>query len=472
LERASRSVDDPSTPLFCQRSTCSRRTFAEAIPAVAERYGRRATRLKEVLKQVGLALGGEAASRLTRILGMDCRMDCSPDTLLRLLRRLPDDPIGSPRVVSLDDWAWRRGHRYGTLICDLEHHRRLDLLPDRDATSVAAWLKRYPSIEIVSRDRSDIYAQGAKLGAPQAIQVADRWHLLKNLGEMLQRFLARHLAVLHQDRQEPQTPGLLAKRPPRLTKPQGQVVQMHRDIRMTRYDQVLALRQQGMSHQAIAERMGVSHSTVQRWLATGTFPERKRREQASQLDLYLSFIREQWTQGCHNMARIYRELTKKGYKGSYESVRNLVISLQQGDRRSPLQGGTLLSSRQATWLFLRRPEELTTEEQQTIARLRNLNTEVDLAYDLVQQFARMMRDRTGEEQLDGWLEKVASSPLTALHPFVTGISQDKAAVQAGLTSPWSQGQTEGQITRLKLIKRQGYGRAKFDLLRKRVLHVA
>ncbi len=123
-------------------------------------------------------------------------------------------------------------------------------------------------------------------------------------------------------------------------------------------------------------------------------------------------------------------------------------------------------------MFLRRPEELTIEEQQTLARLRNLDESVDLAHEMVQQFVHMIRDRTGKEQLDGWLEKIARSPLTALHPFVAGISQDKAAVQAGLTSPWSQGQIEGQITRLKLIKRQGYGRAGFDLLRKRVLHAA
>jgi transposase len=172
------------------------------------------------------------------------------------------------------------------------------------------------------------------------------------------------------------------------------------------------------------------------------------------------------------MARLYRELTTKGYQGSYESVRNLVNSLQQGDRHAPLQKETPLSSRQATWVFLRRPEELTTEEQQTLARLRTLDPEVDLAYELVQQFAHMIRERTGKEQLDGWLEKVAKSSLAAFHPFVAGVSQDKAAVQAGLTLEWSQGQIEGQMTRLKLIKRQGYGRAKFDLLRQRVLHAA
>ena len=172
------------------------------------------------------------------------------------------------------------------------------------------------------------------------------------------------------------------------------------------------------------------------------------------------------------MSRLYRELKTKGYQGSYESVRNLVNSLRQGDRHAPLQKESPLSSRQATWLFLRRPEELTTEERHTLARLRTLDPEVDLVYELVQQFACMMRERTGKEQLDGWLEKVARSPLTAFHPFVAGISQDQAAVQAGLTLEWSQGQTEGQITRLKLIKRQGYGRAGFDLLRKRVLQAA
>jgi transposase len=262
------------------------------------------------------------------------------------------------------------------------------------------------------------------------------------------------------------------KRPPYLSPLPEQTVQLHRAERLARYEQAVALRKQGLSYQAIAERVGVGHSTVQRWIEAGIFPERKRREQVSQLDPYLPFIRERWAQGCHNVARLSRELMTKGYKGSYERVRNLVISLRQGDCRASLHSDPPLSSRKAAWLFLRRPENLTTEEQQTLARLRSLDSEGDLAYDLAQQFTRMVRNRTGKEQLDGWLKKVANSPLTALHPFVAGISQDKAAVQAGLTLPWSQGQTEGQMARLKLIKRQGYGRARFDLLRRRVLQAA
>jgi transposase len=172
------------------------------------------------------------------------------------------------------------------------------------------------------------------------------------------------------------------------------------------------------------------------------------------------------------MAQIYREVVLKGYKGSYASVHALVTSLQQGgDQLFPPQNIILVSSQQATWLFLRRPEELIAKERATVELLCDLDAEVALAYTLVQQFALMLRTQTGEH-LDAWLEAVTASSLTSLHAFVASIAQDQAAVQAGLTRPESQGQTEGHVTRLKLIKRQGYGRAHFDLLRQRVLHAA
>jgi len=460
---------------FCKRPACPRQTFAEAIPEIAERYARRTRRLTVLLSRLGLALGGEAGARLTTPLGMTC----SPDTLLRVLHRLPDEPVEMPRVVGIDDWAWRKGHHYGTLICDLERHKVIDLLPDRTVTSVANWLKHSPSVEIISRDRGDIYAQGARLGAPQAIQVADKWHLLKNLGEALERLLTRHLTAHRKQQralQEIGKPRVLEERSPRLSQHQERIVQSHRQERRSRYDQVIALREQGMSQQTVASLLGVGHSTVQRWLATGTFPERKPREQASQLDPYLSFIRARWVQGIHNVARIHRELATKGYKGSYSSVSGLLNGMRQGNefkrtQFSPAERHPSVSSRYAVWLFLSQPEKLREEERETLETLRHLHQEVALAYDLVQQFAQIVRTRTGAH-LESWMEAVSSSSLTDLHPFVAGVSQDKAAVQAGLTLPWSQGQTEGQITRLKLIKRQGYGRAGFDLLRRRVLHAA
>jgi transposase len=386
-------------------------------------------------------------------------------------------------VIGLDEWAWRKGHRYGTIICDLEQHRPLDLLPSRKAAEVIAWLKRYPSIEMISRDRSGGYAEAARLGAPQAIQIADKWHLHKNLREALEVLLTRHLTAHRKSQAKAKKPkeAITAdKHASRLSVRQEQVVQLHRTERMARYEQVIALSKQGLSHEAIAQQMGMGHSTIQRWRASGTFPDRKRREQSSQLDPYLPYALKRWSEGCHNMARIYEEIKTQGYKGSYDIVRAHLTPLRQSKSPTPLPKSPAVtsvelslqvSSRQAAWLLIREMEKLTKEERETLTTLRQLHPEIELAYGFVQEFAKMIRTRTGEK-LDRWLEAVEKSPLTDLQSFVTGVYQDKAAVQAGLTQPWSQGQTEGQITRLKLIKRQGYGRASFDLLRHRVLQAA
>lgn len=222
--------------------------------------------------------------------------------------------------------------------------------------------------------------------------------------------------------------------------------------------------------------MGMGHSTVGRWLAVGAFPERKRREQSSQLTPYLPYALKRWSEGCHNITRIYEELKRQGYKGSYETVHRRLALLRQRAQaklRADLsQLSPLVSSRQASWLLLRQPEKLTAEERETVTTLQQIHPDIELAYGFVQEFERMLRTHTGEEKLDGWLEAVKKSPLTDLQSFVTGIYQDKPAWTAGLSLTWSNGQTEGQITRLKLIKRQGYGRARFDLLRLRVLHAA
>jgi len=219
---------------FCGHPDCPRKTFAEPIPDLAERFARRTTRLKEVLERLALALGGEPGSRLTAVLAMGC----SPDTLLRLLRRLPDEPIDPPRVVSLDDWAWRRGARYGTIICDLERHRRLDVLPDRDAASTAAWLKRYPSIEIICRDRGGEYAEAARVGAPQAVQVADRFHLSQNLHEAIDQAIRRRYSTIHQ-LLSPTQPVLLGEDLPLKRDDAAKVATQKR--RMARYERVKAL---------------------------------------------------------------------------------------------------------------------------------------------------------------------------------------------------------------------------------------
>jgi transposase len=458
---------------FCRNRLCERKIFAERLLELVEPWAKMTIRYCQQLTSLGLATCGKGGTRLAARLGMHT----SRQTILRRIMDLPDPPLGSILYLGIDDFSFRRGCRFGTLLVNLESHRVVDLLPDRKAETSVAWMRQQPDLLVVSRDRGGDYASAALQGAPQAIQCADRFHLLKNLGEALEGLLAHHLAA-ERKRQtqaplDEQAPVWQPKRAARPSPKLERLQQGRREERLARYEQVIALHKQGLSQQAIAQQVGISLRTVQRWLAAGTFPERKPREQASQLDRYLPYLLGRWEEGCHNMACLFRELVEQGYKGSYASVRdNLVRLLPTGRKNkgpSSSKAPALVSSRQAAFLFLRRPEKRCVEEQERVAKLRQINPEVERAYDLVQQFAQMLRTRTGEF-LDGWLEQVERSELPELQSFAAGIEKDKDAVRAGLTWWINNGMVEGHVTKLKLIKRQGYGRAGFPLLRKRVLH--
>jgi transposase len=261
--------------------------------------------------------------------------------------------------------------------------------------------------------------------------------------------------------------------PPNMSPKEAKLCQGKREERLARYQQVMVLRKQGFSQTAIADQVGIGHATVSRWLGHGAFPEQQPRQRMTGLDPHLPFLRERWEAGCHNIAQLYRELVARGYTHSYRSVyEQLVRFLPQG-RKNPHTPDLLprppVLTRQATFLFLHRPGKLSSEEQETLALLRSLHSEVNQAYELVQQFAHMLRTRTGE-QLDTWLEQVRTSQIRELQGFVLNIERDKAAVVAGLTLPQNNGLVEGKVNKLKLIKRMMYGRAKFPLLRQRILH--
>jgi transposase len=425
------------------------------------------------ITSVGLATCGKGGTRLAARLGMHT----SRPTLLRRIMDLPDPPLGSILYLGIDDFSCRRGGRFGTILVNLENHRVVDLLPDRKADTAAAWMRKLLDLMVVSRDRGGEYASAAAQGAPQAIECADRFHLLKNLREAVEGLLAHHLAA-HRKRQtqatlEQSAPVWQPKRAARPSPQLERLQQARREERLALYEQVIALRKQGLSQQAIAQQLGIGHSTASRWLATGTFPERKPREQTSHVDPYLPYLCERWQAGCHTMASLFRELVEQGYQGSYESVRDHLLRLLPNGRKKAVdakaQVPALPTARQAAFLFVRRPEKLEGEEQAQLVKLRQIHPEVEQAYELVQQFAHMLRTRTGEH-LDAWLARVQSSDLPELQSFATSIEKDKDAVRAGLTWWINHGMVEGHVTKLKLIKRQGYGKADFPLLRKRVLH--
>jgi transposase len=459
---------------FCDVTTCARKIFAERLTPFIEPRARVTKRLYQIVQGIGLATGGMLGARLATRLGIQT----SWMTILRRVMALPTVPVEHVSELGIDDFSFRRGRKFGSILVDMQSHQVIDLLPDRKAETAKVWMKAHPEITLVSRDRGGDYAAGAREGAPQAIQCADRFHLLKNLGEALEGLLAHHLAAQWtrqtQTTMSEGTPsGWRPKRAIRSSPKLEYLQQARREERLAHYEQVIALYKLGMSQVAIAQQVGIGASTVQSWLAAGRFPERKPREQGSHVDHYLPYLIIRWEDGCHNIAGLFRELVEQGYQGSYESVRDTLVRLLPTGRKKAtdivLKTPPLATSRQAAFLFLRRLDDLKVEEQETLVRLRQMHPHVDLAYALVQQFALMLRTRTGE-QLNAWLEKARASQIRELQGFVLGVERDKAAVVAGLTLPQNNGLVEGHVNKLKLIKRMGYGRAGFPLLRQRVLH--
>ena len=338
-----------SRRFFCDSVDCVQRIFTERLPQVAAPHARRTNRLQSTLEMIGIACGGEPGSRLATRLGMSA----SGDTLLRSIRRMTPSESVRPRILGVDDWAFRRGQRYGTLLCDLETHRPVDLLPDRSSDCLRRWLQRQPQVEVISRDRADFYVTGATEGAPQATQVADRWHLLRNLSDALQRVVQRHESSASaiwrsfNSHEQPMEQNADYPNPVTKTSARGRRYELWREMRR--------LHEQGVSGRQIAVRLGIHRSTVQRYLRSESFPERSPRHYPTPVDEHLDYLRRRWDQGCHNVVQLTRELQQRGFRGSYHMVWRRVSrwhsrpgSISKPRSRRP-------SARNVTWWLLKPP---------------------------------------------------------------------------------------------------------------------
>src|SRR5690606_27591413 len=325
----------------CRNPACRRRVFAERFPQLVRPHARRTERFESLLTRIGVFLGGEAGARLSQ----DLHVPVSPDTMLRLLYRMELTPVVGLRVVGIDEWAWRKGLRYGTIVCDLEAGRPVELLPEARAESAARWLAGHPGIEVVSRDRAGMFADAAALGAPQAVQVADRWHLLRNLGDVAERVLV------------------------------GLSITIVKDF--------VATLRRGTPAELIVRRVRLGPRRLRRWF---TCP----------------------------------------------------------------------------------PEKLDENERRFLDMVLEASPSAREAYSLLQEFRRILTERRADA-LRAWLDQAARSSLAPLRGFARSLEQDMDAVMNALTYPWSNGRVEGCINKLKLLKRQMYGRAGIELLRRRFL---
>src|SRR6266498_2736244 len=502
---------------FCRNPVCPRLVFTERQPALVAPSARRTLRLWAEQRQLALDQGGLPGARTAARQGMPI----SARTLLRFVRGTPFAPSPSPRILGVDDFAFRKGRTYGTILVDLRRHTVVDLLPDRSATTLARWLKQHPGIEIISRDRANEYADGARSGAPSAIQVADRFHLLKNMQEALQRLLERRparlreatLAVLQTDTmaaatavgaptasssaREPERVGRLPATQPTPLSDVGEHASIaehgplaSRERRLARYHAVRSLDAQGLSLLSIARQLHLSPQTVRRFVRADQFPERARRCTAWQkLEPFIPYLRDRMAAGHDNALQLWREIRdQQGYKGSGRTVSRWVeqhrhlVPTPKGGTATPKRGGRppktversppapdrALSARQAAWLLVKRPDDLEENERLIVERLCAGSAEVKVAYPLAQEFMRIVREHHADA-FEGWLARADASGLAELQSFVAGLRRDLSAVLAALTLPFSNGQVEGQVNRLKTVKRAMYGRASFDLLRRRVL---
>jgi len=472
---------------FCEVTTCVRQIFTERLPGVVAPSARRTIRLRGLLEALAFELGGEAGAAAARWLRCGSP---SADTFLRLIRRAPQPSPPTPRCLGVDDWAMKKGHTYGTLLCDLERHQVIELLDSREGKVLAEWLKAHPGVEIITRDRASAYAEGARDGAPKAIQVADRFHLLQNLSKALRTLFEQHPQVLKfpspavvNDQVdlpltteavpiaplEPTSTDTTQHPPPAPVEPSSAYLRQQQD----NYQAVQTLRQQGLTLQSIAQQLQINVNTANKYVH---LPEPPAKQHRTTLKLigHEAFFYQRWNEGERSPKTLFAELQQRGFQGGYTTVARYVADLRgplPADQAAaaPAAPTVRLTVTQAVRVLLLAPDQLTAEQQTQLDHLRQASPLVERAYTLAHQFQTILRERRAAE-FPTWLEEAQLSQVPGLHGFVKSLKTDLDAVTAGVSLPWSNGPTEGHVNRLKQIKRQMYGRGKLDLLKRRIMH--
>jgi transposase len=437
----------------CDAVLCGRQIFTERFAdGVVASSARRTARLDCIVHHLGLALGGRPAAGFAKRL----MLPVSNDTLLRVVRRrtrLPADPL---RVVGIDDWAWRRNQRYGSIICNLERRRVVRLLPDREPATAQAWFAGHPAIAIIARDRGGGYGEAAAKALPHAVQVADRWHLMENASRAFLDTVRKSM------RQIRSAIGATTINPELLTA--AERIQYEGYLRREETNAaILALSKDGMPIKQIVRQTGHSRKMV-RQVIRGERNDVFRVRQSS-LDVHLPWLDDQWVAGSRNGAELWRRLAVRGFRGSLRVVSEWATRRRRAEKADAESIQRIPSARTIARLMTTGRDTMSKAETVTIAAIEAGVPALFEARDIIAAFHAMIR-RKAVSELTPWIERARE---TLVASFASGVAKDEAAVRAAIALPWSNGQTEGQITRLKLVKRQMYGRGKIDLLQARLI---
>lgn len=453
---------------FCGCGSCQRRTFAEQVPGLTVRYGRKTALLAGVLRDVGVALAGRAGSRLAAALAEPA----SRQVLLRLVMAAPDPPAPAPRVLGVDDFAIRRGQHYGTLLIDCETGAPLDLLEGRDAGPLADWLSAHPGAGVICRDRSGAYADGARSGAPGAVQVADRFHLWQNLARAVERCVAAHRSCLAEPAGGPAAAGGPAPSADPAGTGRPEPAGTYADRARAHHALVHQLLADGHGLREIARHLGWGPHTVQRYARAASWQEladgRWQGPRPGKLDPFKPYLDQHAGEGHGSFTRLFREIRALGYDGSYSLVCRYLCQIRPAKAPLPQVPPTV---RDITAWLTRHPDSLAAGDKPRLKAILDRCPELRAASDQVRAFAAMLTQLTGHD-LPQWIAAARDAGLPGISSFAKGLEQDLDAVTNGLTLPWSSGPVEGRVNHIKMIKRQMFGRAGLPLLRKRVLLTA
>ncbi|GAA0915730.1 ISL3 family transposase [Nonomuraea longicatena] len=455
---------------ICGELSCERGIFTEQVDGLTQRHARRSNALRALLTSIAVALAGRAGARMARVVGAPV----SRSTLLRMLRALPDPEIGQITVLGVDDFAKKRGNSYGTVLVDMDTHRPVDLLDGRTAEDLATWLKGHPGVQVICRDRAGSYADGAREGAPEAVQVADRFHLWQNLAAALEKTVRAHRSCL-QEAPQPDaavTDSVACETVP-VERPKTLDSYGHERPMVSRtyerYAQVQELKAKSLSLNAISRELGLAFRTVRKYANATSVDDllAPALNRSSKLDEFKPYLTRRWNEGCYNAVQLHAEIKAQGFTGSRRAVQGWLLPLR-GHQEVQQEPCPPPKPRRVTGWLMTHPDRLGTEEEAGLGQILARCPELTDAAELVRSFATMMTNRDGHH-LDDWIATAQAGASLHLATFATGLRRDHAAVQAGLTLDHSSGAVEGTVNKIKFLKRQMFGRANFDLLRARVL---
>lgn len=456
-----------SRKYYCLTDECPLKIFTERYEDHFKPCRRTTKRLEEKLLDTVLELGGKPAERICRHFSIPV----SDTTLLRLINRAPLPDPGNFTAIGVDDWAYKKRERYGSILVDLTTRRVVDLLPDREEKSLITWLRKQPKLEIITRDRYGKYRRAATKGAPQAIQVTDRWHLLKNLGEALTKMMTREYTRLTRSL-APKIEESPVEIPDELPVREKEVATT--GIIRRRFDEMKKLQAEGLSIKGIARQLGMHRETVRKYMLTENLV-RKSYKDRGMIENYFNYIKKRMEEDDSlYLKTLWSELRNMGYPGGYSTLSEALayygirIGKKARNPKSPQQSGSFFKPSNAAILFLTPENKLNTTQKELINNLCKSSSGLERALLLAREFRNLMENKLGK-QLRGWIENVLRSGISEIATFANGLLRDYQSIENAISLPWSNGPVEGNVNKLKTIKRQMYGRASFELLRKRLV---